>query len=111
MRAKNLVPVSWRQPPLEGERPPRKEHDMNAARNPMTAVDQAFREHALVLGGLVALGRISDEAVWQLTHSLRATRLRALRLMRLPDYVGDERVVDSRPHPAIAQFLKSLGEA
>jgi hypothetical protein len=77
-------------------------------RSPKAAVDQAFREHALVLGGLVALGRISDEAVWQLTHSLRASRIRALRLLGAKESPGKAREVDSRPHPAIAQFLKDL---
>ena len=79
-------------------------------RNPKAAVDQAFREHALVVGGLAALGRISDEAVWQLTHSLRATRIRALRLLGAVPTHKDSGV-NSRPHPAIAQFLQSLGDA
>lgn len=83
---------------------------MNSTRNPKTVVDQAFREHALVLGGLAALGRISDEAVWQLTHSLRATRLQALRLLKASDRpAAGGGAIDDRPHPAIAQFLRSLG--
>ena len=84
---------------------------MNSTRNQRTAVDQAFREHALVLGGLVALGRISDEAVWQLTHSLRASRIRVLRLLGVARPTRRSSDVDRRPHPAIAQFLQSLGEA
>jgi len=81
---------------------------MNRGNDSRVAVDQAFREHALVLGGLVALGRITDEAVWQLTHSLRASRLRALRLLNRGSGMSPQ-VVDSRPHPAIAQFLADLG--
>lgn len=78
--------------------------------NPQAAMDQALREHVLVLGGLVALGRISDEVVWQLTHSLRASRLRALRMLKVPRSASQEHAVDSRPHPAIAQFLRSLSD-
>ena len=81
---------------------------MSIESNPRAAVDQAFREHALVLGGLAAVGRISDEVVWQLTHSLRASRIRALRVLDEPG-LAPPTVVDSRPHPAITQFLRSLG--
>jgi hypothetical protein len=83
---------------------------MNRGSTPRAAVDQAFREHALVLGGLVALGRISDEAVWQLTHSLWASRIRALRLLGEAKRSSPGTAVNSRPHPAIAQFLRSLGD-
>jgi hypothetical protein len=82
---------------------------MSSTRGPMATVDQAFREHALVLGGLAAMGRISDEAVWQLAHSLRASRMRVLRLLDPSGGLHDGSEVDSRPHPAIAQFLRSLG--
>jgi len=83
---------------------------MSRGIDPRAAVDQAFREHALVLGGLAALGRVSDEVVWQLAHSLRASRIRALRRLRIPMLAGGDAGVDCRPHPAIAQFLRSLGE-
>ncbi|MEP7028431.1 MAG: hypothetical protein ABI960_07540 [Candidatus Eisenbacteria bacterium] len=78
-----------------------KEKDLRAV------VDQVLREHALVLGGLVARGHVSYEAAWQLIHGLRAGRLRALRRAGKLDSA----LADVTPHPAISEFLREVGRS
>lgn len=71
-------------------------------------IDDVFEEEARLLGGMVAIGEVDDDLVWCLVRNFDLIRDKALR--RLQDEVipGSPPPI---PHPAIQDFLLSLGRA
>ncbi len=72
-------------------------------------MDEIFEEEALVIGGLVAVGKIDGDLVRRLMECFDSIRSRAIR--RLDD--GDEDVnplngTSLKPHPAIEEFLLKI---
>jgi hypothetical protein len=78
-------------------------------------INDLFEEEALVIGGLVAVHRMDDDLVWRLVKSLDVIRGKILRRLEDRARPDDEeprpRRPDSKPHPAIEDFLLSLRRA
>jgi len=78
-------------------------------------VNDLFEEEALLIGGLVLVYGMDDDLVWHLVRSLDFVRRKFLR--RVEDGSPADGVEPApngsslRPHPAIADFLRSLREA
>lgn len=71
-----------------------------------------LEEQALALGGCVAIGGISDEAVPRLVHALESAGRRALRrLEREGPGRADPPPAFLRPHPEIEGYLGRLRRA
>ena len=75
-------------------------------------IDGLFEEEALVIGGLVAVYKMDDDLVWHLVRSLDVVRGRILRRIENGSPADEAepapRGPSLRPHPAIADFLRSL---
>tara|TARA_Y100000310_G_scaffold242250_1_gene246396 strand:+ start:1015 stop:1281 length:267 start_codon:yes stop_codon:yes gene_type:complete len=75
-------------------------------------INDLFEEEALIIGGLVVLHSIEDEAIWRLIRSLDAIRRKALRRLAEEDPTEDDTTepneVAKGPHPAIQEFLLKL---
>jgi len=74
-------------------------------------VNAMFEEIALVLGGVVSLHPVNNEAIWSLVRGLDRVRQRHLRAVDRSDpdppfARGDG--AEITPHPAVEQFLKNL---
>jgi hypothetical protein len=75
-------------------------------------IDGIFEQEALIIGGLVTLREIDDDAVWRLIRSLDVIRERTLRALEekeadLTDEPPDD-VPNLEPHPAVEEFLLKL---
>ncbi len=75
-------------------------------------IDDAFEELALAAGGLVATEPVPDEVIWKFIRNLEVVRGRTLRRIGEEGTrsLGPDREADTRPHPAIEQFLRRLRE-
>ena len=81
----------------------------------MALIDDLFEEEALVIGGLVAVHEMDDDLVWRLIKNLDVIRRKVIH--RLEDKAPADgnappaRRPNLKPHPAIEDFLLSLGRA
>ncbi len=91
---------------------PGSEESMITAAEARELIDDVFEEEALVIGGMVALHELDEDAVWGLIRSLDIIRGKALRRLEKegPANSGDSpaRGPNLRPHPAIEDFLLAL---
>lgn len=85
--------------------------DKDEARN---LIDDLFEEEALMIGGLVALFELRDDVVRHLVKALDFVRRKSLRRIEDASSAGGaepaRRGATLRPHPAIADFLRSVRE-
>ena len=75
-------------------------------------IDDLFEEEALVIGGLAAVHKMDDDLVWRLVKNLDVIRRKVLRRIddKTPDNGGlSPKQSNITPHPAIEEFLRTLG--
>ena len=82
---------------------------MNDRTDAKELVRDLFEEEALLVGGLVAVHRIDDDAVWALVKGLDALREKYVRRAGDRPVGGETNAAtdhrDPPPHPAIDDFL------
>lgn len=75
----------------------------------------AFEEEALVIGGLAAVHGLEDELVWRIMRNLDVILGKSLRRLDSSDASAGRRTergdVNTKPHPAIEDFLLKLRKA
>ena len=76
-------------------------------------IDELFEEEALVIGGLAAADGLDDDAVWKLMRNLTVIRGKLRRRVEEKSPAAqsgtDTRLPWMKPHPAVEEFLRSLG--
>lgn len=74
-----------------------------------------FQEEALVIGGLAAVQGLDDDLVWRVMRSLDVILTKSLRRLESSNTAGpdkeDRESVNTKPHPAIEDFLLKLRRA
>ncbi|HAM34581.1 MAG TPA: hypothetical protein DEB40_03265 [Elusimicrobia bacterium] len=73
-----------------------------------------FEEEALVIGGLAAVHGLDDDLVWRLMRNLDVILDKSLRRLESSEASpakADRDAVNTKPHPAIEDFLLKLRRA
>ena len=74
-------------------------------------MNEVFEDTALLLGGVVAVHHVDDEAIWRLARGLDHLRVRFLKQVAEIDSRPTSRNskgLGSQPHPAIEELLRRI---
>lgn len=76
---------------------------------------ELFEEEALVIGGLAAVHNLEDDLVWRLMKNMDVILAKTIKRLEAEDTPertrGEAPRPNTRPHPAIEEFLLKLRRA